>query len=358
MLAALTSADALTWMSILVKAAAYAATLLAAGSVLVLCALGTLDNGARAAVRKTAIRAAGAAAVFSVSRIPLRAGFLMGGTLDGAIDPALLRMVAESPLGHSVALRLAGLALIIVGVSRSRPFRARFWLALAGAVLAAASFALRGHALGEPRAILGGLITLHILGLAFWIGALPALARAARTEPPAAAGALAREFGATAIWVVAALVGAGGAALALFGAATPVALETAYGQMFLVKLTVFAAVLALAAINKLRLTPALAADMPGAGARLRRSIGIEACLIAVILIVTATLTTLTAPPRAAASDRVSLERPALARHAVSERWSGPRQACADNADTPGRCALRDHMPKHAPETILARPRPV
>lgn len=293
MLAALNSADAVTWLSISVKALAYAATLSAIGSVLVLVVLRELSECGRAALRLTAVVSALAAAIFTALRLPVRASFLMGGTWDGATDPTILGMVADSPLGTSVALRLVGLALILAVLWRAR---SGLVLALTGACIASASFALRGHALSEPQMILGALITLHILALAFWVGAFAPLARAARRDPPARAGALAHEFGRRALWAVCLVVLTGAITLGLLGAAKPSALSSPYGQMFAVKLVLFVGVLALAAVNKLTLTPALRASNTDAGARLRRSIRVEAGLVAGILVATAALTTLSAPP--------------------------------------------------------------
>jgi putative copper resistance protein D len=293
MIATFTSADAVTWISILVKTLAYAVTLVAAGSVMVSVTLGELTEDGRGSLRRMAVIGALAAAVLSVLRVPVRASFLMGGSLDGAVDPMMLWIVAESPLGASVVFRLIGLLLILTILL---PVRGARWVAVAGAFVACASFALRGHALSEPRLLLGALVTIHIAGLAFWLGAFAPLARAARLDPPERAGALAHEFGRRALWAVGLVVLAGTITLALLGAATPSALSTAYGQMFAVKLVLFAGVLALAAVNKLTLTPALLAGASGAGARLRRAIGVEAGLVAGILVTTAALTTLSAPP--------------------------------------------------------------
>lgn len=307
MLAALTSADTVTWLSICVKALAYAATLSAIGSVLVLVALRELSEGGRAALCWTAVLSALAAALFTALRLPVRASFLMGGTLDGATDPMILGMVADSPLGTSAALRLVGLALILAVLWRTRT---GLILALMGACIASASFALRGHALSEPQMILGTLITLHILCLAFWVGAFAPLSRAARRDTPERAGALAHEFGRRALWAVGLVVLAGAITLGLLGAATLSALSSPYGQMFAVKLILFFGVLALAAVNKLTLTPALLAAAPGADARLRRSISVEAGLVAGILITTAALTTLSAPPGNSDSAQATLFAPA------------------------------------------------
>jgi putative copper resistance protein D len=142
---------------------------------------------------------------------------------------------------------------------------------------------------------LGVLITIHILCLAFWVGAFVPLARSARLDPPAHAGAIAHEFGQKALWVVGVLVLAGGGGLMILGAVTPDALSTPYGQFFAIKLILFAGVMCLAALNKLSLTPALVAAMPGANMRLRRSIQVETALIGAILAITATLTTISSP---------------------------------------------------------------
>ncbi|MEO0760757.1 MAG: copper-binding protein, partial [Pseudomonadota bacterium] len=112
MISALASADLVTWMSICVKALTYVTTLLAAGSVLVGLGIRAFGPDDRRWLGWLAFAAAIAAAVVSVAQVPVRASFLMGGTLDGALDPMMLSVVAESPLGTSVAVRLAGLALI------------------------------------------------------------------------------------------------------------------------------------------------------------------------------------------------------------------------------------------------------
>ena len=50
-------------------------------------------------------------------------------------------------------------------------------------------------------------------------------------------------------------------------------------------------------LEQLRLTPALEAGVRGAGARLRRSIRLEALIVLAILATTATLTTVSSPER-------------------------------------------------------------
>ena len=295
--------DGVTAVSILVKAGACLASLTAAGSALALLGLSRLDDDSARAVRRLAVAGAVAAAVLSALRIPVRASFLMGGSFSGAVDPVILGMVADSPLGTSLWVRLAGLALICLLVVNRSVTR---WAAGVGAVLACTSFALRGHTLNEPRLVLAALITLHLMGVAFWIGVFMPLHRLIRIDANAA-GALAEEFGRKAVWIVAALIAAGAALLVLLTGNPVAALATPYGQILAVKLGLFATLLALAALNKLRLTPALRAGDPRATVRLRRSIRMEVLAVLAILVTAATLTTV-ASPEAHAGTTVSLAR--------------------------------------------------
>jgi len=292
MLNALASADVVTWLSIVVKSLVYATAFLAMGSVLNLLTLRSLPASEVRKLRQMSVVWAIGAALFSVLRVPLRASFLMGGTWQGATEPMMLTMVSDSPLGSSITLRLIGLALIcaiLLPACFGRP------LAALGVVVVAASFVFRGHALEEPRLLLATLITLHVLGLAFWIGAFAPLYRLSGANTASVAGQVSHDFGRIAVWVVGALTLAGGVTLWLLTGNVLNALFTPYGQFFAIKLGVFLAIIAFAAWNKLRLTPALLRQEPGAGSRLRGSIRMETALVALILLTTAILTTVSAP---------------------------------------------------------------
>jgi len=220
----------------------------------------------------------------------------------------MLAMVWDSPLGAGIAVRLIGLALICAILLPARLGRP---VALLGLVIVALSFVSRGHALQEPRLVLAPLITLHILGLAFWIGAFAPLYRLSDRSGGLAAGQIGHDFGRLAVWVVAGLTLAGGLTLWLLTGNLLAALSTPYGQFFAIKLGVFAGILGLAAWNKLRLTPALLRQEPGAGAQLRRSLRAEAALVTLVLLTTAALTSVSAPEppddagRASALDTMS-----------------------------------------------------
>ena len=295
MLNALVQADLATWISICVKALVYLAALLAAGSVLTLLTVRSLPLGEIPTLKWIAVSCAVVAAIMSLARIPLRASFLMGGTWQGATDPMMLSIVWDSPLGTSIGLRLIGLGLILLILVPGWTGRG---LASLGAGIVAFSFVFRGHALEEPRLILGALITLHVLGVAFWLGGFAPLYRMAGGPNVKLAGIMAHEFGRYAVWVVGVLAGVGAITLWILTGNILQALDTSYGQFFALKLAIFAAVMGFAAWNKLRLTPALLREDHGAGAKLRQSLCLEAALICAILITTAALTTVSAPDRA------------------------------------------------------------
>ena len=284
--------DGATLATVAAKAFAYLASLTSAGSALALASLSALDGDTRRMVRRLGLAGAILAGMASAALVPLGAAYLAGGSWAGATDPTLTGMVLEGPAGNSLAVHLAGLAVIAGFFVAGKAPRL---VAFAGAVIVCASFAFRGHVLTEPRVLLGALVTAHLLCVAFWLGALAPLHRMAGRADPMRAGAAADEFGRRALWVVLALAMAEGILLVLLTGNPLDALASPYGRLFAVKLALFASLLGLAAFNKLRFTPALLAGDTGAAARLRRSIGLEFAAVLAILVTTATLTTIASP---------------------------------------------------------------
>src|SRR5690606_36205139 len=110
------------------------------------------------------------------------------------------------------------------------------------------------------------------------------------------AAPIVRRFSRIAVGAVALLVAAGLIMVVLQVGSMSGLVGTTYGLILLAKLALVAALLALAAINKLRLTPSLALGEPGAVMALRRTIAAEVGLALAILVATAALGT-TPPPR-------------------------------------------------------------
>jgi putative copper resistance protein D len=282
--------DGLALLAIAAKAAGYVAALLAMGGVLFAA---TFRRLADAAVLRLARRLAAGAAVVGLAvlaaRFGIRAARISGMGWAGATDPTMLGFVWQSPLGTAAIWRGLGEAAILAVLLPD----AGLWLAVAGAVAVAASYAQVGHTLGDPRAVLAGLLLLHLLAAAFWIGALAPLRRAARSPNGAA---LLHRFGVIAAGGVAILAAAGIALASLLSGSISALLGTAYGWGLLAKVAVVATLLGLAALNKWRLVPALRAGRPGAPRSLRRSIAIEGAAVLLILLLTAAITTVTTPP--------------------------------------------------------------
>ncbi|MEM8788765.1 MAG: CopD family protein [Pseudomonadota bacterium] len=248
-----------------------------------------LDRLAALQLRQQALVGAVAVALLSALRVVSRMWFLTGGSLGEAMQPAIAALVLESPLGAAVQMRAVGCAALLFLMVGTRFNR---WIGAAGAVLICASFGLRGHVAQGDGGLLPVLVTLHLLTAAFWVGGFRPLYSLACADPRAA-GEAAHEFGRLALWAVAVLVAAGGALLfTLTGGLA--ALGTLYGQVFALKLGAFAILLGLAAMNKLRLTPAMRTGSSAAARQLRQSIRMEMRLVLVILAVTAIVTETTA----------------------------------------------------------------
>ena len=244
----------------------------------------------------------------------------MAGIEPTAIDRATLAMVAtQTALGTSVIVRCAGLVASIMAawwLGRGGSSPARAAIALGGAV-ALGSLAWGGHAAGGEGwtgMIHLGADIVHLGAAGAWLGALGALLAMvlrSRGEPPAhpvgETHAALRRFAHTGSILVALVVASGALNTAmLVGFANIASLPaTPYGQLLIAKLALFCAMLALAAANRFRLTPALAqaatdADRAAALAALRRSITLETGSAVLILALVAWLGTLE-PPLAAAA---------------------------------------------------------
>lgn len=312
----------------------YAAVLLAAGGALFLARVRRTGDRSRllGLVRRTAL----AGVVVTVVGVALQAALTSGAGLAGMVAPEALADTALSGYGASAAVRLLGLAALLAGLSGLAAGRAQ--IALVGAVVAAASFALTGHTLTtEPRWLVLTADVAHLLAAAVWFGGLALLLLALRhtrvTDDPVAAGGLVARFSALAS-VAIVVVGVAGLALAWVEVRVPRALvSTAYGWTMIAKLAVVALVAAIGVYNNRRLVPALArlttatADLgdgvsrrvPAGGSddagatrggsdldaatrawqRLRRTVGIEVVGIMAVLAVTAVLVNL--PPAAEAA---------------------------------------------------------
>ena len=232
-----------------------------------------------------------------------------------ALEPASLTRVAlQTQAGlvwtvrQSLLLLLGAFLVMRADLAARADWRAAraYALLLAGAALALLSAA--GHAAavepGTAAAIAADVV--HLLGAGLWAGALPSLAlllAAASTEAGADARPYAvlttRRFSGAALWLVLILALSGVAtALGQVGS-IPALVGTPYGRLLLLKLALFAPIVALAALNR-RLVPALSGEAVRVGRptmrRLQRFVTLEAGLAMAVLAVVAVLG-VTAPAR-------------------------------------------------------------
>ncbi len=293
-------------LSVLLRALTLIFVLQAAGAAIFLAMFGQELASSLAAARRLGRACAAAGALCLIGHLALQAG-RMEGDLSGMLDGSLLRLAVTSTVGASAALGALGLVFVAGGLrarragpgnNRAEPRADREWstsVAVIGAALITVSFTLTGHTSVSPhRWLLCVLLVTHLLIVAFWFGALPALYFVSLQESPARAARIVDRFSRVATWLIPGILLAGLALAALLVANLGVLLGP-YGELLLAKLGGFALLLGLASFNKWRLAPAMARSDARALLAFRRSLTAELALIVAVLTVTASLTTLFSP---------------------------------------------------------------
>ncbi|AMK21604.1 copper resistance protein CopD [Sphingobium sp. TKS] len=258
----------------------------------------------------------GTLAVLAVTGLCLSlAGFAltaaaMGGTSVIEMDPDLFTFVVTgTAVGWAFLVRLAALVLILVSTAISTSSTTtRPILVVTLAAVSVASQAWSGHAAASDGA--AGLVRLagdiaHLLTASVWLGALVILLRRLLAKLPQdeehriRTWQMLASFGSVGTIVVATLILTGllNAAFLLRPVDLRLLPSTQYGQLLLLKLTLFGVMLGLAALNRFRLSPALArADKASNGSAavlaLRVSVGLEFTLAGAILLLVGWLGTL------------------------------------------------------------------
>lgn len=291
----LTELDTWTAGRVVVSAGFYGAALLAVGGVLFRLVFPALPAREVAALRRGVLLAAWAAMGLVLLLWPLQAAYLGGGSLAAARDPLLLRIVAESVQGDRLRLAVSGLLLLQVGLVEGRLGVVRRGVGLVGVLLVLLAFTQVGHTRGDPR--MGALLLFHLAVAAFWMAALPPLYRLAGHERDDGRSLLAlRRFGRIGLVLIPLMLIAGAGLVGWQMGGRPAALlGSSYGQVLTVKLALVALLLALGALNRWRLVPAVGRAEPGARRRLRRSIATEGALMALLLLTVALLFTTGSP---------------------------------------------------------------
>ncbi len=229
----------------------------------------------------------------------------MSGSMSGVTDPATLStVIRQTDFGRVWVLRLVLGAVLILLLLPRRVTAPRFYALLLGSLILLASIALTGHAgSDEGSAGLRHLIAdaFHLVAAGVWVGALVVLARLVtisarqlRDDDLRTLHHALSRFSGVGTVVVAVLVLTGLINPGFFSSS----LKTAYAQVLLVKLAMFAAMLLLAAANRFWLTPRLGATLDStsglesAVGTLRKSLLTETGLAILVLAAVAWLGTL------------------------------------------------------------------
>jgi putative copper export protein len=279
-------------LSVILRAMSFVLLFQAAGVAIFVALFARRLASSRGEVRRLGQAAALAAMVLVAAHYAVEAA-RMAGEMSGMWDPTLQGMAWNSTARAALICRLLGLLLIAVGLQGASP-RSTI-VAVGGAMLATVAFTLTGHtSVNAHRGALATLLMLHLLVVAFWFGALWPLYLASVRETPARASDVIERFTAVATWLVPVILFAG-IVMAVLLLPNISALSQPYGELLIVKVLGFAALMGLAAANKWRLGPALVSGTAQSGRRFRRSVATEYVLIAAVLTITAVMTSLFSP---------------------------------------------------------------
>lgn len=220
----------------------------------------------------------------------------LGAPLAQFARPAVWLAALDTSYGWTVLAGLAALGCGLLALAFPGAGKPLAALGLAGVGTALAA---SGHAsAAEPQWLTRPMVWLHGACIALWTGALIPLGLALKRRQ-AGAGLFLRRFS-NAIPFGVGVLAAAGIVIAVIQVRTPAALvATAYGRLLLVKLALVAALLALAAVNRWRLTAPAASGGGAARKKLVRSVGAEVLVVLAIFGVAAGWR-FTPPPRALA----------------------------------------------------------
>ena len=213
--------------------------------------------------------------------------FVFAILLTGTLVPSVRARHAASPWRGALS---ASLAVALVGS-----------LAWAGHAAGTPGFAGKVHVIADA---------LHLVAAAAWVGGLLPLAllfATARRGADPALGSVAREatrrFSTLGVISVGTIFATGLVNTYVLAGSVPALLETEYGEFLLVKIGLFIAMVCIAAINRLRLSPRLASANASSKAvrQLQRNTLIEAAVGLLILGIVGVLGTLPPAIHAASS---------------------------------------------------------
>ena len=212
----------------------------------------------------------------------------LGGDLRSLIDPIMLQLAIESNSVTGYLTAVGGFVVMLVA-HKLRP-KAQKCTLLIGSIAVLFSLTLAGHAL-LGKWLTQSLLVLHLLGIAFWLGALLPFHWICLQTDTTNLRALAHRFGLVALVYVGLIIITGLAYAYILLGELSLIFTTSYGNVLLIKLFLVGALLSLAALNKFRIVPSLE-QSPLRGVRqFKTSLQFEIALTLIILIAVSLLTT-------------------------------------------------------------------
>jgi putative copper export protein/mono/diheme cytochrome c family protein len=247
--------------------------------------------------------ACAAALLSGIGWLWIQAANMSGTPIDRVSRATLAVVLRDTSFGQVFALRaLAFVTLVasLVALATTRNDRRRAALlriALVVAAIELVALVFVGHAAAAGGGLVGDahLVAdaLHLAAAGAWLGALPPLVlHLAPDGSSAALSRIARRFSVLGITCVVVLIVTGVVNTLLLVGSVPALFGTSYGRWLLLKLAMFAVMIGLAGVNKLRWTPRVAEGDANAVRALRRNAVLEAIGGGVIIAIVGALGTM------------------------------------------------------------------
>ena len=260
----------------------------------------------RSAIYRWQLKWMTASLVAALLYLPLQAGSMAEAGFNGMFDSLMLNIAWQSVLGTQTLWRTLSLILILgwliwmnlryrhslLHPSKARYTQTQYWVGLIFGLILAASFSLSGHSV-ELGIIAQVLLTLHVIAMASWAGAIWPLYTSCRQLPSDKLGVVMHQFGQVAMFIVTSLIVCGAILIFMLVDSIGELFTSRYGQLLLLKLTLVASMLLLGAWHKFSLVPELIRNQNPSP--LKKSIAIEGLIGIGVLITTSIFTTLVGP---------------------------------------------------------------
>ena len=213
----------------------------------------------------------------------------IGGDLQSAFDPLMIKIALSSKAGHSVLVLFFGFLFVLLWISlfqNQRPISG-----ILGFALILSSFSLYGHSTinGLSSQL---LIVLHLGAISFWVGSFLPLRYSTQGKiEEENLFQIAHQFGVYAVYYIGVLLITGLMLGTILVGGIEQLVTSDYGKAFLFKLFFATTLLGIGALNKFRLVPQLKNNNLSHAIKLRKSINVEISILFIILVISSLLTT-------------------------------------------------------------------